>query len=243
MAEINLINLGNTANDGRGDDLREAFLKVNSNFTNVNTELATLDQTSAASLPGGIDVYKQEVGSELQFRSLVAGNDIQLVENENTITIINSRPDLQIGVDNALTVTPVNNFFNIQSDGPIKTVVKNGENILLKTSIKNDPAPELAGDLQGGDFRVIADVQGDIYNTQDSSIIINSTNSNIYGNFFGNIEGVDFNDALFNFDFGSFVQSNITNTFELLLATADVEFGSFTEPAGIEFDLGQLPPL
>ena len=29
---INPINVGNAANDGTGDDLREAFIKINQNF-------------------------------------------------------------------------------------------------------------------------------------------------------------------------------------------------------------------
>ena len=31
---IQTINVGNLANDGTGDDLREAFIKVNQNFVN-----------------------------------------------------------------------------------------------------------------------------------------------------------------------------------------------------------------
>ena len=33
---INLINIGNIANDGTGDDLREAFVKVNNNFEELD---------------------------------------------------------------------------------------------------------------------------------------------------------------------------------------------------------------
>ena len=33
---IQTINIGNIANDGTGDDLREAFIKVNNNFTELN---------------------------------------------------------------------------------------------------------------------------------------------------------------------------------------------------------------
>ena len=36
---INLINIGNIANDGTGDDLREAFVKVNNNFEELDFQL------------------------------------------------------------------------------------------------------------------------------------------------------------------------------------------------------------
>ena len=34
---IQTINIGTIANDGTGDDLREAFVKVNNNFTELDT--------------------------------------------------------------------------------------------------------------------------------------------------------------------------------------------------------------
>ena len=45
---IQTINIGTIANDGTGDDLREAFIKVNNNFS----ELASRDSenTTAANL-------------------------------------------------------------------------------------------------------------------------------------------------------------------------------------------------
>ena len=33
---VQTINIGNAANDGTGDDLREAFIKVNNNFEGGN---------------------------------------------------------------------------------------------------------------------------------------------------------------------------------------------------------------
>ena len=33
---VQLINIGNVANDGTGDDLREAFIKVNDNFEDLD---------------------------------------------------------------------------------------------------------------------------------------------------------------------------------------------------------------
>ena len=48
---IQTINIGTIANDGTGDDLREAFVKVNSNFTELNarsTESTTVAYLGSA---------------------------------------------------------------------------------------------------------------------------------------------------------------------------------------------------
>jgi len=44
---IETINIGNAANDGTGDDLREAFIKVNQNFQDID---ARTEQTTATVL-------------------------------------------------------------------------------------------------------------------------------------------------------------------------------------------------
>jgi len=45
------INLGTTANDGTGDPLRTAFTKINSNFTDVYTQIGVLQSNSSLTIP------------------------------------------------------------------------------------------------------------------------------------------------------------------------------------------------
>ena len=45
---IQTINIGTIANDGTGDDLREAFVKVNNNFTELNAR--STESTTVANL-------------------------------------------------------------------------------------------------------------------------------------------------------------------------------------------------
>lgn len=53
----NLINLGEYANDGTGDDLRTAFAKVNSNFTDIKNNFpSTLSEDPAPRLGGDLDL-------------------------------------------------------------------------------------------------------------------------------------------------------------------------------------------
>ena len=48
---IQTINIGTIANDGTGDDLREAFVKVNNNFTELDTR--DPEKTTGANLGSG----------------------------------------------------------------------------------------------------------------------------------------------------------------------------------------------
>ena len=45
---VQLINIGNVANDGTGDDLREAFIKTNANFEEL--DLRDDEQTTVSNL-------------------------------------------------------------------------------------------------------------------------------------------------------------------------------------------------
>jgi hypothetical protein len=77
------INLGNYANDGTGDDLRTAFEKVNANFSEINLTHVI----SAENLGGGIPLFYDKVNNILRFRSIVGGNNISLIYDNDEITI------------------------------------------------------------------------------------------------------------------------------------------------------------
>ena len=59
---IQSINIGSIANDGTGDDLREAFNKVNANFIDLDTKLSTAegDITEDRALIEGLESAKQQ---------------------------------------------------------------------------------------------------------------------------------------------------------------------------------------
>jgi len=83
---IKKINVGNAVNDGSGDDLRSAFVKVNENFDDLNNRQDNI----ATNVGTGVGLFKEKVGSDLRFKSIVAGDGISLTNNNNTVTITNS---------------------------------------------------------------------------------------------------------------------------------------------------------
>ena len=87
---IQTINIGNQVNDGLGDDLRTAFQKVNANFTELSSQLTVTVSDAGAT---GTSIFKQKVGADLQFKTLLSGTKIAINDNVDTITINNTAPD------------------------------------------------------------------------------------------------------------------------------------------------------
>ena len=86
---VSTINIGNIANDGTGDDLREAFIKVNNNF--LELEARNPEQTTAsnqfADTGATAGVFKEKDGFNLKFKNITAGNNISLQTDDNQIII------------------------------------------------------------------------------------------------------------------------------------------------------------
>ena len=84
---IQTINLGNYANDGTGDDLRTAFLKVNANFQLVG---ATLGIIGGENIGSGVGIFKRRDNDNLtlEFKSLTStDNSIQITSTADTVNL------------------------------------------------------------------------------------------------------------------------------------------------------------
>ena len=82
---ITLIDIGNIANDGTGDDLRTAFGYINENFVELETSIDA--STVAANLGAGVGVFKQKTVNTLEFKSLAVDDKLTVAADGNTITI------------------------------------------------------------------------------------------------------------------------------------------------------------
>ena len=90
--------------DGKIIDMTSTELCDNANFVTADGEVNT-----GRNIGGGEGVFSQKVGKELQFKSLVAGSNIDLDSSTNTITIASSA-NLTGTITNALTASSLLHF-------------------------------------------------------------------------------------------------------------------------------------
>jgi hypothetical protein len=174
---IQTINIGNLVNDGLGDDLRTAFQKVNANFSSLAAELTVTVGTPTAS---GVNIFKEKIGSELIFKSLVAGTKMQVADTGDSVVFNNLSPDAFTRFDTDAGVLLASSHQEISLQG-----------IAAPGSTSNRPDIEVTSIGQFLNFKTILPVS-DILETAD----------------FGPINGaftnaVQFNTAASNVDFGT----------------------------------------
>ena len=133
---IQTINVGNVVNDGLGDNLRTAFEKVNSNFSELNASL-TITASNIGTVGAG--VFKEKIGANLQFKRLVPGTKIFIEELTNSLVINNQQPDGFVRIDTNSGTLLGDDYINITLAGKnggenIETVV-NGSVISIDTVI------------------------------------------------------------------------------------------------------------
>jgi hypothetical protein len=120
---IQTINIGNLVNDGLGDDLRTAFQKVNANFAELDASLTPTGRNLGQT---GVGVFKEKVGNEFQFRTLVPGTKITFNDFQNSIVINSSQPDAFVRIDTQSGAVLAGNNINMTIQG--------GDNIFASAS-------------------------------------------------------------------------------------------------------------
>lgn len=239
---IDLINIGSIANDGTGDDLREAFAKVNLNFESLDLRVP-LEGIATNLGTSGQGVFARKIGPEYQFKKIDATSSGRIVV---TSTDDNVLLDVVGGVLNietdagTRTVTDTLATSNISIKGYVNpddsskstqvVMLLNDDTIYIKanTRLKDDLTPKLSGTLDS--------------NNQD---IINATNvraTQFFGDLRGTVYGIDVR-AIENlttvFDFGGFIRTYV-NPIEYLLDQHDFEFGTFVSPTSLNIEIGAI---
>lgn len=230
---VELINVGQVANDGSGDDLREAFIKINQNFEEI--DLRDDEQTSASNLGEiGEGIFAQKINYDLQFKRLVAGTDITLTANDNQIVIDANGgiKSLTVDADSEFVVQNNDNAsIGIKGGVGIETSV-DGDSIVIDnvsvTDLLSDPNPRLGATLDAQD--------NDIINVNTISGV--NVQSLIYGIDIREIE-TKVNDLVIDFDFGD-IEQNIESILEWLISSTDVDFGTVVTPDPRTVDLGLI---
>lgn len=225
---MELINIGQIANDGTGDDLREAFIKVNQNFEEL--DLREPESTEVSNLGGGAELFKSKNGATLGFRTLDAGSNITLTTVGDTIQVsaVGGLQSLTVASDSGNLTLQDGDTFTVTGTSGASTSVSNGELVINAITLAQDPNPSLLANLDANGRNI------------DNANIINATT--FIGGLNGNVWGIDVrNIAKYteNLDLGGTV-TNVTNFMDYLVATINVDMGSLTSPSAVNVDLGSL---
>lgn len=235
---VELINVGQIANDGTGDDLREAFIKINQNFEEL--DLRDDEQTTGSNIGStGVGVFAQKINYDLQFKKLIAGQDITLSSNDSTITI-----DANGGLKTILLIADNGNktlegitHLNINGGENISTNILNDTltiNYTGPTSLSDDINPRLSNTLDAASNNITN------VGTIDAAEFIGS----FTGNLTGNVNGIDIRDisqyfSQNNFDMGR-IFTTVSSFIEWFSLSNNIDFGSFLQPDPKTIDLGSF---
>ncbi len=231
---ITRINVGNIANDGTGDELRQAFVKVNNNFDEL--DLRVVPQNNAANLGSGQGVFYTREDDTLNFKSLVAGDNITLSSDATSITITNNG-NLTLTTDgDTLLLSGASRQFGVNGGQSINTsLAGNSINVALDPTnlVSLDTSPTLSGTLNASN-NDINSVRW-LYATT-----VNATS--LVGALTGTVNGVDVtevNRIVTGADYG-LLSDNITTSVELLFRETVIDYGSIISPSTLNSNYGTI---
>ena len=230
---VQLINIGNVANDGTGDDLREAFIKVNNNFEEL--DLRDDEQTTASNLGDvGEGIFAQRSNYDLQFKKISAGDNVTLTADDDKIVIASTGlSELTITTDTGSVVLDDTAALTIAGGVDISTSVTDGILTVAYTGLSNlvsDPNPQLSADLdaQSQNLLNVGTISSSGINGPLTGNVTGNVTGDLTGNVTGLVHGIDIRDvagADDQFEFGDF-NPNITTSLAFLLSTVDVDYGT-----------------
>jgi len=221
-----VINIGQLANDGTGDDLREAFIKVNNNFTELYAR--SPESTTAINLVADdattAGLFAQKSSQELQFKSLKAGPNVSLSTSNNQITITSSGIVSILFTTDAGSVGPINasGVARFLGTGGVATT-GSGTDVTIDSKLERETSPKLTTTLNLNNQNI----------TNGGTITATNFDGLVRGK---NVADVD---SVVGFDFGG-IQGGISNIIEWLEADNSVDLGTITSASSKNVDLGSI---
>jgi len=234
---VQLINIGNVANDGTGDDLREAFIKVNQNFEEL--DLRDDEQTTASNIGAeGEGLFFRRNAYDLEFKKISAGSNVTLTADDNKIVIATPDigvTDLTITADNGTVVLDNSAALTISGGTDISTTIIDGILTVEYTGLSNlasDPSPQLSADLDAQSQNLLnvgtissSGINGPLTGNVTGNVIGNLT-GNVTGNVTGLVHGIDVREiSQSQLDLGT-LGGNITSGLDFFIATNDLDYGT-----------------
>lgn len=246
---LQTINVGNFVNDGTGDDLRTAFVKINENFDELDLRGGQANTISNVGI--GIGIFKEKVGVDLRLKTLVAGPGISLSASNNEITISNNRNAIVtiVGDSGTLTASSGTQAINIVGAGGTTTSISgNTVTIAGGGDLVTESNPTLSATLDINNNNLINgnEITAIDFYGRFNGPSIGTHTGNVSGNLIGNVTGLvygidirDLDNKVNGFDFGSL--DNIAESFlEYLALSISIDGGTMLSPTPIIIENGVL---
>jgi hypothetical protein len=234
---IQTINVGNIANDGTGDDLREAFIKVNNNL--LYLENAAQEPAIEGNNLGGAGegIYASKDSNTLNFKELIGGSNISLSSNNSSITI-----NSEGGISDILVLTDEG---SLTLNAPSPHVQINGGSVITTRTVpaSNTVFVDLADEgvlAHDTSPRLSTKLEARGYNINNAGTV---SADKFDGPLEGTVYDIDIRDinAYFdnNWDFGKIVQTRIASFLDYLVLKEDLDFGPIddADTGFVEFDV------
>ena len=252
---VQLIKIGNVANDGTGDDLREAFIKVNQNFEEL--DLRDDEQTSVSNLGDeGEGLFVRRNVYDLEFKKISAGANVTLTADDNKIVIAadSGVSDLTITADTGNVVLDDSAALTIAGGADISTTIVDNTLTVAYTGITDlvsDPAPRLSANLDAQSNNLLnvgtissSGIAGPLSGNVTGNVVgnvVGNLSGDVVGNVTGLVHGIDIRNffAIHAADFGRLTPT-VTNLIEYIIYNTDIEWGSINTPNATRLDLGTL---
>jgi len=244
---VQLINIGNIANDGTGDDLREAFIKTNANFEEL--DLRDDEQTTAKNLGDtGEGLFFRRNVYDLEFKKISAGSNVTLTADDNKIVIAadSGVSDLTITADTGNVVLDDSAALTISGGADISTVIVDGVLTVAYTGVTDlvsDTTPQLSADLdaQANNLLNVGTITTTGINGPVTGNVTGNLTGNVTGDLTGLVHGIDIRTIAGDdqADFGA-INPVIENLFQYVIINTDIDWGSITTPNSGIFDLGAI---
>lgn len=217
---LQTINVGLIANDGTGDDLREAFIKINQNFDDLDLRTESTTAQNAA-VGAGYGTFKEQVSNVLFFRDIAPdplfpgtmairvsddGNTLFIRSAQATIRFTDGTNTLASSVEQVVTFTGTQ-ASRITVDDFTRTVT-------VDSRISRETAPILNAPLDANNYNI------------DNVAALNTITAQQL-------------DEVFQFNFGS-ISNTRTSIIDWIVNSTDVDFGTISSPVSENVNLGLI---
>lgn len=252
--QVDDIILGVHPNDGTGDDLRSAFLKVKNNFKSIADTVVI----NAENL-GSAGVFSSKSGNILRFKSIKSANSNMAVSfdsNEISLAVEDSINSLIEDTNPVLGGSLNLNNFDIEGFGNINitgTIIATTVTAFLEGQV-SDISNHNLGDLADVINAIPQIGQALVWTAQGwrPSDIVLPDNAGVTKIIAGNNIAINPTSGvgevtiealvptIDDYDFG--LLGGARNIFDLLLQFTNIDFGAIGDPSNVNLDLGPLVP-